>query len=57
MMKITARPTWQWPNNHNRARTAGERAISIRASPPDLKRMILPRSLDLSISFDLKYRR
>lgn len=54
MMKVTARPTWQWSSNNSRTHSGNERIISVRASPPDVKRHLLPRSLD--VSFDLKYR-
>jgi hypothetical protein len=55
MMKVTATPTWQWSSNNSRVQSGDGRTITVRTSPPDVKRYLLPRSLD--ISFDLKYRR
>lgn len=51
MMKITASPSWQWQSTKPNCASSGGRSISL----PDLKRAVLPRSLD--VSFSLSYRR
>ena len=55
MMKITATPSWQWQSNKPNATTSSSRTVSTRTSLPDIKRTVLPRSLD--VSFALSYRR
>jgi len=48
MMKVTAKPAWQWSSN---AAPASSRLLSGFARTPSL----LPRSLD--VAFSLSYRR
>jgi iron only hydrogenase large subunit-like protein len=55
MAKSTKSPTWpsQARNNHSGLFDS----LSSVTSPQPLKEMLLPRSLDLNISFEIKYRR
>jgi hypothetical protein len=53
MMKITAKPTWQWLGKNTSARSLSARAGPTGASA--IKQAFMPRSLDLD--FSLKYRR
>ncbi len=57
MMKVTAKPTWEWSGKNTRTTSGSGRASGSRPSSVDLKQFILPRSIDLSLSFALKYRR
>jgi post-segregation antitoxin (ccd killing protein) len=55
MLKLTATPTWQWSSANRHGSSSGSRFVNVRASPIDVKRTFLPRSLD--VSFALRYRR
>ena len=53
MMKVTAKPSWQWSSN---SASAPSRTTSgFARSPSPLGQALLPRSLD--VSFSLRYRR
>ena len=55
MSKGTKGPTWfsQSGNNHSGLITG----LSSVTKPQPLAQILLPRSLDLSLSFEIKYRR
>ena len=56
MKKISRSPTFEWcVGNSTNGRSTESRFSNARAAPYDLKKAILPRSLDLMVS--LKYRR
>ena len=55
MVKITAKPTWQWSGKNTSASSPSTRTGNTGISP--LKHALLPRSLDLDLDFSLKYRR
>lgn len=55
MLKIIATPSWQFGSNKPNGSTQGNRTATVRTSLPDIKRAILPHSLD--VSFALSYRR
>lgn len=51
MMKLSANPSWQWQSSKPTSAPSNRRPVSL----PDIKRAVLPRSLD--VSFALSYRR
>jgi hypothetical protein len=51
MMKLSASPSWQWQSTKPNSASPTRRPVSL----PDIKRVVLPRSLD--VSFALSYRR
>jgi len=51
MKKLSASPTWQWQSNKPNSTSSSRHPMSL----PDIKRAVLPRSLD--VSFALSYRR
>lgn len=51
MKKLSTSPSWQWQSNKPNSASSSRRPVSL----PDIKRAVLPRSLD--ISFALSYRR
>jgi hypothetical protein len=55
MITVTAKPTWQVSSKNIPALSLGSRSGSAGTSV--LKQILLPRSLDLSASFAMKYRR
>lgn len=55
MPKNTKSPTWLSQAKHNHGSLIG--SLSSVTSPHPLKELLLPRSLDLNISFEIKYRR
>lgn len=55
MVKIDVTPTWQSPAKNARSGFIG--GLTNAATPLPLKQVLLPRSLDLNVSFQLKYRR
>ena len=55
MPKNTKSPTWLSQAKNNRSGLIG--SLPSVTSPLPLKQMLLPRSLDLNISFEIKYRR
>jgi hypothetical protein len=56
MKKVIRSPTLDWRvGNTANGRSTEDRSSGVRAQPYDLKKAILPRSLDLM--FALKYRR
>ena len=55
MQKKTNSPIWPSEAKHNHSDLIG--SLSSAAIPRPLNEMLLPRSLDLNISFEIKYRR
>jgi len=55
MPKNTKSPTWLSQAKPNSSALIG--GLSSAVSPQPLKQILLPRSLDLNISFEIKYRR
>lgn len=55
MVKISVSPKWQSPATNYRSGFIG--GLSSVVSPLPLKQMLLPRSVDLNVSFQVKYRR
>lgn len=55
MIKVTARPIWQFPGPGRIGRSGGHMPITTNTVPMTIKQTMLPRSLDLS--FEFKYRR
>lgn len=55
MPKNIKSPTWLSQAKHHSSGLVG--GLSSVASPQPLKEILLPRSLDLNISFEIKYRR
>ncbi|MBA5606265.1 hypothetical protein H3H36_12965 [Duganella sp. FT3S] len=54
MLKVTATPTWQWQSTKPKT-ISTNRNVAVSTSLPDIKRAVLPRSLDISFAFS--YRR
>lgn len=55
MVKLDVKPSWQ-SQTKNSGNSLG-RALIGTASAAPLKQVLLPRSLDLNVSLQLKYRR
>lgn len=55
MPKTAKIPTWSSQSKNNRSDFI--RDLSSVASPQPLKEILLPRSLDLNFTFEIKYRR
>lgn len=55
MPKSTQSPTWLSQAKHNHSGLIGGLSSVVPAQP--VKELLLPRSLDLNISFEIKYRR
>ena len=54
-MDINVRPNWKWSTG---GKLPALRTVRVSApSPSLLKQVIMPRSVDLNVSFALKYRR
>jgi hypothetical protein len=54
-MDINVKPIWKWTSSGTRSSLPIVRGSS--PSPVLLKQVLLPRSVDLNLSFALKYRR
>jgi hypothetical protein len=54
-MDINVRPNWKWTPAGSRSALPVGRGSA--PSPSLLKQVLLPRSVDLNLSFALKYRR
>jgi hypothetical protein len=55
MPKSTKGPMWRSEAKYNHSDLIS--SLSSVANPQPLKEILLPRSLDLNISFEIKYRR
>jgi hypothetical protein len=55
MINLTAKPTWQWTSKNAPAMSLGARTGN--AGSGALTQILLPRSMDVNLSFALKYRR
>lgn len=54
MPKTNKTPTWQSQTKNPHSSLIGE--LYSAAAPQSLKELLLPRSLDLNFSFEIKYR-